>query len=181
MVLVSGPGLDGAADEVARLGARYPGGLRLSGGDAGARAVAAAMDGAALVHVAAHGSFRADNPLFSSLRLADGALTVHELERLERAPRLLVLSACESALLGVGGGDGLLGLSTAMLALGTSTLVAGAGLLDDAVARDVMLGFHDRLRAGQEPAEALAAAQAVGGGGPEGLAARAGFLCLGAG
>ena len=181
VVLVSGPGLDGAADEVARLGARYPGGLRLSGGDAGARAVAAAMDGAALVHVAAHGSFRADNPLFSSLRLADGALTVHELERLERAPRLLVLSACESALLGVGGGDGLLGLSTAMLALGTSTLVAGAGLLDDAVARDVMLGFHDRLRAGQEPAEALAAAQAVGGGGPEGLAARAGFLCLGAG
>ena len=47
-------------------------------------AAMAALDGAGLAHVAAHGHFRADSPLFSSLELADGPLTVHDLERLQR-------------------------------------------------------------------------------------------------
>ena len=34
-----------------------------------------------LVHLACHGSFRTDNPLFSTLSLADGPLTVYDLER----------------------------------------------------------------------------------------------------
>ena len=37
-------------------------------------------------HVAAHGTFRADSPMFSSLRLDDGPMTVHDVERLRRAP-----------------------------------------------------------------------------------------------
>ena len=47
-------------------------------------------------HLACHGSFRADNPLFSSLLLADGGLTVHDVESLGAGPRELVLSACDS-------------------------------------------------------------------------------------
>ncbi len=56
----------------------------------------AALDGAGLVHIASHGDFRADSPMFSSLRMVDGPLTVHDLERLRSAPHRLVLSACES-------------------------------------------------------------------------------------
>ena len=180
VVLVAGPGLPGADEEVARLVARYPAGRRLSGAAAAARAVATAMDGAGLVHIAAHGRFRADNPLFSSLRMADGPLIVHELERLDRAPRLVILSACDAGLCAAGAGEGLMGLSAAMLALGTATLVAGAGLVPDEAAPQVMLGLHERLRAGAAPAEALAAAQDAAGR-DGGLAARAGFVCLGAG
>ena len=55
-----------------------------------------ALDGAWLAHIAAHGNFRADNPLFSSLMLDDGPLIVHDLERLNRAPYWLVLSCCDS-------------------------------------------------------------------------------------
>ena len=51
------------------------------------RAVCAALDGPTLAHVAAHGRFRADNPLFSCLQLADGPLTVYDLEALKQAPR----------------------------------------------------------------------------------------------
>jgi CHAT domain len=56
------------------------------------------LDGARLAHIAAHGVFRSDNPMFSHLRLVDGPLTVYELERLARPPRTVILSACDSAL-----------------------------------------------------------------------------------
>ena len=48
---------------------------------------------------AAHGVFRADSPMFSSLRLDDGPMTVHDVERLRRAPFRLILPSCESGLL----------------------------------------------------------------------------------
>ena len=51
-----------------------------------------------LLHLAVHGAFRADNPLFSWLRLADTRLTVRDIYRL-RLPHasLVTLSACEAA------------------------------------------------------------------------------------
>src|SRR5919199_284596 len=81
--------------------------------------VAHAMDGARLVHVACHGTFRSDNPLFSSLTLADGPLTVYDIEALARAPRRLVLSACESGLSSVRPGDELMGLTASLAAIGS--------------------------------------------------------------
>ena len=57
----------------------------------------AAIDGAWLVHVAAHGTFRSDSPLFSAIELDDGPLTVYDLERLKRAPYRVILSSCNSA------------------------------------------------------------------------------------
>jgi CHAT domain-containing protein len=58
--------------------------------------VLAAIDGARPAHIAAHGLFRADSPLFSSLLLDDGPLTVYDAEGLRHAPYQLVLPACES-------------------------------------------------------------------------------------
>ena len=55
-------------------------------GSATAANVLAALDDAWLAHIAAHGTFRADNPMFSSLLLDDGPLTVHDFERLGRKP-----------------------------------------------------------------------------------------------
>ena len=75
----------------------YPHGTTLVGDAATVQATLAAFDGAALAHVAAHGMFRADNPLFSSLRLADGPLTVYDLEGIGHAPRTVVLAACDTA------------------------------------------------------------------------------------
>jgi tetratricopeptide (TPR) repeat protein len=181
-VLVAGPGLPGAEEEVAELARGYPRARRLGGAAASARAVARAIDGAALAHVAAHGEFRADNPLFSSLRVADGGLTVYDLERLGRAPATLVLSACDAGLAGVRPGDELMGLAAALLALGTRALVASVGLAPDRATRPIMLALHDGLRAGARPSAALAAALAdADDGPPEAYAARRAFVCLGAG
>ena len=64
-VLVEGPGLPGAAAEIEALAGLYGRARRLGGAKATAAATATALDGAALAHVACHGTFRTDNPLFS--------------------------------------------------------------------------------------------------------------------
>ncbi len=182
VVLVAGPGLTHASTEVAALARRYPAAVRLTGARATCAAVCAALDGADLAHIACHGRFRADNPLFSSLQLADGPLTVYDLERLGQAPRVLVLSACDSGMSDVQPGDELMGLATAVFSLGTRTLVASLYPVPDGPTRALMLALHTGLRAGLPPAVALARAQGrVAATGATGLAAAAGFVCLGAG
>jgi hypothetical protein len=177
--------LVGAADpphapaEVNALGKLYPGAERLVASAATAAAVTAAIDGAHLAHIACHGHFRADNPLFSHLRLADGPLTVYDLEGLGTAPHRVVLSACESGLSGVAPGDELMGLAASLLALGTASLVASVVPVADEATRALMIDFHGRLGGGQGPAAALAGAQEAAGG--RHLAAAAGFVCFGAG
>ena len=173
VVLVAGPRLDHARPEVRRLARRYRDATVLVGAAATAAATAAALDGAALAHVAAHGRFRADNPQFSALDLADGPLTVYDLERLRRPPRVLVLSACDSGLSQVRPGDELMGLAAAVLGRGTSSIVASVVPVPDDGTASLMSALHGRLLAGESPAPALAAAAAA--------TEVEGFVCLGAG
>jgi CHAT domain-containing protein len=182
VVLVVGPGLDGAAAEIDDLAARHPRAVCLSGPHATAEATLAAIDGADLVHVAAHGTFRSDNPLFSNLQLADGPLTVYDLERLRRAPRRLILSACDTGLSAVRPGDELMGLATALFALGTQTLIGSVVPVPDVDTHRLMLAVHDGLQAGASPARALADAQAAEDDRDDtNVASYAGFVCFGAG
>lgn len=182
-VVVSGPGLPHAAAEVSVLARRYPDAQRFTGRKARVDAVIAALDGAELGHIAAHGRFRADNPLFSALQLADGPLTAYDLERLDRPPRRIVLSACDSGRSTVHPGDEVLGLASVLLALGTSTLVATVIPVPDRASRPVMLRFHRFLDAGLRPAHALAEAQRqlAGRGTAASRVATIGFVCFGAG
>ncbi|MDQ4036859.1 MAG: CHAT domain-containing protein, partial [Actinomycetota bacterium] len=137
--------------------------------------------GAALAHIAAHGVFRADNPLFSALTLADGPVTVYDLESLGKAPEVLLLSACESGLSAVQPGDELMGLAASLLSLGTRTLVASVVAVPDEHTAQLMLAVHRLLRAGSPPAEALCRAQAqTDSSDPLAVAASAAFICFGA-
>ena len=176
--LVAGPHLRHARAEVKEIETLLPASTVLTGKGATVDATLAALDGATLAHVACHGRFRADSPLFSSLELADGPLTALDIQGLRRAPDVLVLSACDVALSERHPGDELLGLSAALLASGTRTIVASVVPVPDAAARRLMLAFHRRLAAGASPAAALAEAQAGLRGDRSALA---GFLCLGVG
>lgn len=174
VALAHGPGLPHAEDEIAAIAKLYPDAEPLQGGKAAAEAVAASWDGARLAHLAAHGKFRKDNPLFSNLELADGPLTVYDLESLGRAPGLLILSACDSALSGIHPGDELMGVASALLALGSKTLIASVAPVDDEYTRTLMTALHTELGKNVRPAQALAKAQAEH---PEAPA----FICLGSG
>jgi tetratricopeptide (TPR) repeat protein len=179
-VLVAGPGLRHAATEIDALHRLYPDAITLTGDDATSEQVTKALDGAALAHVAAHGRFRADQPLLSSLRLADGPLFVYHLERLNVSPRVLVLASCDAGLSGVLPGDELTGVAACVLAQGTTTLIAPLLPVPDADTQPVMLALHRRLAAGRAPADALADVRRGASGAHHELTAAL-FACIGAG
>jgi len=182
-VLICGPGLEHGPAEIAALAELYPDAHVLNGMGAPAEEALRAIDAADLAHIVAHGDFRADNPQFSALRLADGPLTVYDLERLRRAPRRLILSACDSAKTAVLAGDELLGLAPTFLSLGGEAMVASVVLVPDAETRPLMINLHHELRAGRPLATALANAQAIArsSGDSRSIAAAAAFICIGAG
>ncbi|MFF1321297.1 MULTISPECIES: CHAT domain-containing protein [Streptomyces] len=160
-VLVRGPGLATGGAEVPHLAGRYGGAVVLEHADARARRVLEELDGAALAHIAAHGTFRADGPLFSSLRMADGPLIVHDFERLDRSPYRIILSCCDTARFASVGADELLGLVTALLPLGTAGVVACTAPVNDAAVVPLMLALHKGLSEGLSLAEALRDARAA--------------------
>jgi CHAT domain-containing protein len=178
VVAVAGPRLRHASAEIAAVAEIHRGAITLSGAAASAPAVARALDGATIAHLACHGTFRADSPLFSSLELADGPLNTYELQRLRRAPELVVLSACDLAVSDPRPGDELLGFAATMIAIGTRTIIASVVPVRDADARLLMAALHRRLVAGERPAAALARAQARLA---PSRSALAGFVCLGTG
>jgi len=159
VVLVGGPGLATGAAEVRHLAAQYPDAVVLAEGGAVAERVMAAMDGAWLVHMAAHGTFRADSPLFSAIELDDGPLTVYDLERLRQAPYRVVLSSCNSAVGEAVGADELLGLVSSLISLGCAGVVASVVPVNDPATVPLMLALHDHLRGGYGLAEALTLAR----------------------
>jgi CHAT domain-containing protein/Tfp pilus assembly protein PilF len=182
LLLAAGPGLPHAEAEVRALAGRHHEATALLGAGASVDAVAAALETATRAHIASHGSFRADNPLFSSLQLADGPLTVYDLERLGATPLDMILSACDGGVTAVRPGDELMGFSGALLALGTSALLASVIPVPDEPTHRLMLALHEQLAAGSEPAAALAQARAAALTDADAdYATAAGFVCFGAG
>jgi CHAT domain-containing protein len=79
-------------------------------------------------------------------------------------------------------GEELLGFGAALLGAGTATLVAPVVPVPDAATVPLMRAYHEALRAGRSPAEALAVAQAtLDSEDTVAWAAAAAFICIGAG
>jgi tetratricopeptide (TPR) repeat protein len=159
VAIVVGPELEGGAGEAVALADCYPQAEVLTAGAATAEKVLAALEGKWLAHIAAHGSFRADNPLFSSLMLDDGPLTVHDLHRLKRSPYRLVLSCCDSGVTGSAGADELLGLVAALGQIGTAGVIAPVVAVNDAATVSVTVRIHEQLVGGAMSSEALRTAR----------------------
>jgi tetratricopeptide (TPR) repeat protein len=122
----------------------------------GAATVEVLRDGfsaAALVHVAAHARFDAEDPLQSSIQLADGELKARHLIGAWNTADLVVLSACESGSgTSVVGGE-VLGLATALLRSGVRSVIASLWPVDDAATAYLMRHFYAAL-AGEGPTSA---------------------------
>lgn len=177
--LVGGPNLTTSAREVKLLAGAYDDVTVLEGESATTENALAAIDGAWLAHVGAHGRFRGDNPMFSAVELADGPLTVFDFEGLRRAPYRLLLTACESGVTSRAGAEELLGLTTSLSGLGTASVMASVVPVSDEGSVDLSLIVHERLRAGDDLAGALREARRRADD-PVGRATAWAFLPLGA-
>ncbi|MGB0386979.1 MAG: CHAT domain-containing protein [Ardenticatenaceae bacterium] len=111
-----------------------------------------------VLHLASHATFREDNPLFSYLELADEPLNVIDIYHLKLNASLVTLSACETGMNQLTGGD-LFGLARGCFYAGTPSLVASLWQVDDASTALLMQEFYRRLQAGEPIARALRAAQ----------------------
>ncbi|MFN8076898.1 MAG: CHAT domain-containing tetratricopeptide repeat protein [Kineosporiaceae bacterium] len=173
-LLVCGPDLERAEEEILEVAGLWPGSTVLIGAQATGERTLGELAAHSLVHCAAHGVHESANPLFSALRLADGPLFGYDLARSPALPHDVVLSACDLGLATPSGqGEGL-GMSAALLHQGVRSVVASVARVGDDVAREAMVAHHRRLSQGAPPAEALADALAH-----ESLVAP--FVCFGRG
>ncbi len=176
-VAIAGPELEQANSEVVRIAAVVPNCGVVDVAESTVSRVLAEFAEADVLHLACHGSFRQDNPMFSSLLFADGQLNVYDLEQCERLPHTIVMSACNAGQNAARDGGALLGMTSALIQLGVSSVIAPLTPVNDERSVELMVRLHAHLVAGMEPAEALA----VAGVGPDGEldTTAAAFVCFG--
>ncbi|HTI06011.1 MAG TPA: CHAT domain-containing tetratricopeptide repeat protein [Gemmatimonadales bacterium] len=162
--------LPGSAAEVGAIERLYgTRALVLTGPRASKRALRDAASGREIIHFATYGVLNKDNPLFSFVELSaagsdDGRLEVHEVFGLDLHARLVVLSACQTAL-GAGTladvpqGDDWVSLVEAFHFAGASKVLATLWPVEDRATADLMALFYAALEAGRPESEALAEAQ----------------------
>ncbi len=160
---LAGPGLHESEKEARDVASTWRSDSLLVGEQATTAAARATLARADLLHVAAHGTHRGDSPLFSSVRLADGALYAYELDAEDGMPGCVTLSACEAGLVTLRAGDEGLGLTHVLLHLGVVSVVAGVARVRDDVAATTMRHVHQEMASGATSAQALATAQLAGG------------------
>ena len=114
--------------------------------------------GVPILHMAAHGVFRRDNPMFSSIQLADGRVSLIDLHEIDLEVELLTLSACNTGSSVPVGGDELVGLIRGCLAAGARSLLVTLWEIDDESAMVFMRHFYERVVAGDGLAVAAGAA-----------------------
>ncbi len=138
------------------------------------------VQGAGIIHLAAHGSYNVANPLYSAIHLSpgagdtggslgreDGRLEVHELYDLDlKTTEMVVLSACQTNVAEanlanqvISAGDEIVGLTRAFFAAGTPTVISSLWNVNDAATEELMVLFYGHWQSGMGKAEALQMAQ----------------------
>ena len=145
--------LPGAETEALRVAARLAVTPRL-GKDATRQALLGAA-APAVLHVASHGAYDAQDPLLSGLELADGLVTVEDLLSSGPAPGLLVLSGCVTGMSARRPGEELTGLAQAALRNGTRSVVATLWETFDESSTIFFEHFYEALTQGHPVSEAI--------------------------
>jgi CHAT domain-containing protein len=119
-----------------------------------------------LIHLAVHGFADTAYPDRATLLLAgdpsqgeDGLLQSSEIVQLKLKAQLVVLSACDTAVGGLQGQEGVATLSRAFLLAGAKAVVSTLWSIDDVFSLSLMRRFYKHLVAGDTPVEALTTAK----------------------
>jgi len=116
-----------------------------------------------IIHIASHGEFDPINPLFSSLKLTrdtaqDGNFEVNEVFSLNINADIVTLSACQTGLGKITGGDELVGLNRAFIYAGTHSLLSSLWRVSD-ISTAILIKHFYRNYVVDNKAESLRKAQ----------------------
>jgi CHAT domain-containing protein len=107
------------------------------------------------IHIATHGYFRRDSPMFSGIRLGGSYLSLYDLYQLELPAELIALSGCSTGLNVVAAGDELLGLARGLIHAGAETCLLTLWDVQDRSAAQLMTTFYRQLACGRTKTDAL--------------------------
>jgi CHAT domain-containing protein/tetratricopeptide (TPR) repeat protein len=108
-----------------------------------------------IVHIASHGYFRPENPMFSGIRLGDTYLNVYDLYRLRLKADLVTLSGCATGANVAAAGDELLGITRGLFCAGAHTLLLSLWNVHDETTAALMARLYRQIAAGAAPVDAL--------------------------
>jgi hypothetical protein len=112
-----------------------------------------------ILHIAAHGEYRLDQPDLSYLQLADGQLYADDVLQQDLSYELVTLSACETGLANVAADEELIGLGRGFLYAGAGALMLSLWSVADISTTDLMKRMYDALSRGESKSAALCQAQ----------------------
>jgi CHAT domain-containing protein len=177
ILLAAGPAIDtrlfpelrplpGARDEADRIARLYEAHTIVAGKDVTRAALLGGLPRHSILHFAGHARFRDEAPEQSFLALASGAgdepglIRTWEIAMLDLPDlALVVLSACSTSSRSATRVGGFSGLAEAFLRAGAHGVVGTLWDVDDRATADLVVTFHELLRGGAAPAEALRQAQ----------------------
>lgn len=145
-------------DEVEALQSILPRAKLFVGDDATQKVLEDRGPSSRIVHIATHGYFRQDNPMFSSIRLGGSYLSLYDLYHLKLPAELVVLSGCATGLNVVKPGDEQIGLVRGLLQAGAQSLVLSLWDVHDSSTKEFMVAFYTHLQQGLSKPRALQAA-----------------------
>lgn len=146
-------------EEIDALAALFPNSVTLIGEQATRANLLEAAPRARFLHLASHGYFRRDNPMFSFLKLADANLHFYNLLDLRLNADMVTLSACHTGVNKVFPGDELHGLVRGFLYAGAPSVVASLWAVSDRSTADFMREMYSQIRAGSSKRAAIRHAQ----------------------
>jgi len=111
-----------------------------------------------LLHIATHGTYRQDNPMFSGIRLGDGYLNLYDLYQIRLPAKLVTLSGCATGMNFVSAGDELLGLQRGLFCAGASSLLLSLWDVHDESTSALMQAFYKNYIETGDMADALQSA-----------------------
>jgi CHAT domain-containing protein/tetratricopeptide (TPR) repeat protein len=147
------------SSELAGIGQLFSESLLLEGDSASKAAFLESAPRHRFLHLATHGYFRQDNPLFSSVRLVDGPLNFYDLFDLSLDAELVTLSACNTGINKLAPGDELSGLMRGFLYAGAPSLLVSLWAVNDESTSDLMRSFYGHLHGGKTKRAALRLAE----------------------
>jgi len=147
------------AGEIKALASLFPNAVTMTGVRATRENLMRAAPNATYLHLASHGYFRRDNPMFSFLKLADSNLNFYSLLDLKLNADMVTLSACHTGVNKVFPGDELHGLMRGFLHAGAPSLVASLWATGDTSTAELMKHMYSRISEGASKRAALRSAQ----------------------